>query len=629
MLVMQGCSESKAPSPGIQLTRENVNSFLVEQKKQLREDEENAQAHYQLSRAYLMKGEHDSADRHARISTRLDPLNPDYYEQLGSVAFARQRFHEALTELGTAVKIDPDRVSAYLKLARTYEQVGDTTRAIAVLEETLHKDRYYSEALYYLARLHLRQHEYSNALRVLEELLKLDPNNRDAQLLRIQTYSTQGSYFYAQTLVEEMIEQWPDYPPLRHELLRILFTQQKWDEVTQAIQSMDSGNETSVEILLIRAYMEFNRGNSRTGEKNLLHILDIDPRNMDALLGLSSLELRKGNLAQALHWLNRAAEINTRLGNVQFLRATVLYRQGDYLQGDLALKRALASDPENSSFQLLSLRRRLMEGELTVVEEELRRLQERHPLHVEVLQLQAGLASSRGEYTKAEKLLRQARVTYQNPLLDFSLARVFYLQKKYRSVLEITQKLMIQLPGSWEVVYLHALSLARLRRWNEALQVSQPFLVRTESQGFAHRLVGDLHRYQGEEELAQQVYKLGLENHPDQLYLIESLSASLAITGNWLEMSELLDTALEKSDSLKGNPALKLVLLDRLALALQQLGKRERGQQVLREFHQMNDPMTAARMFSLEEQLLFPLSLGRMNQDQLFIPASGTIEEQR
>ena len=70
---------------------------------------------------------------------------------------------------------------------------------------------------------------------------------------------------------------------------------------------------------------------------------------------MASISLRSGRLEEALETLNQAVEINTRLGRVHFLRATVLFRMGDYLQGDLALQRAIENDPQEPDFQLLSL----------------------------------------------------------------------------------------------------------------------------------------------------------------------------------------------------------------------------------------------------------------------------------
>ncbi|MEC7683387.1 MAG: hypothetical protein VYC88_06085, partial [SAR324 cluster bacterium] len=126
--------------------------------------------------------------------------------------------------------------------------------------------------------------------------------------------------------------------------------------------------------------------------------------------------------------------------------------------------------------------------------------------------------------------------------------------------------------------------------------------------------------YQGKESEAQKVYRQGLENHPDHLFLIEALSASLMLGGRWEENEELLVNALEKNERLQGNPSLQLVFLDRLALTLQQLQKTDQMRFVIREYHQRNDPMLVNRMFSMEEQLLFPLTSNKVGPEWLFLP---------
>ena len=120
-------------------------------------------------------------------------------------------------------------------------------------------------------------------------------------------------------------------------------------------------------------------------------LLEKNPENVDAIMGLAVQLLRKGFLEDSLSWLNRGLEINPRQSKAHYLRSSILFRQGDYLQGDLAIARALELDPANPSFQLLFLRRQLMQGELAVVEKQLKRIQEKHPLNTEALLLQADL----------------------------------------------------------------------------------------------------------------------------------------------------------------------------------------------------------------------------------------------
>ena len=609
ILLTFGCTESGRDVREILLTSENVNRYIDKQKNIIDSDQENASAHYNLARSFYFIKEYEKSEHHARKATRYDPLNAGYYELLGSLAFVLERYGDAITELSTSVRISPERVSVYLKLAAAYEKIEDDGRAVSSLVQALQIDRYYVEALHHLARIYLRQREFEGSLRTLETLLKLEPQYREAMLMRIQTYSLQGSYYYAQTLAEEMINQYPDYAPVRRELLRIKFAQQQWPEAQAMLTRLKAKNNLSAEDQLIEAYLLIHQKQENEAVQRFESILEKNPKNVDAIMGLAIQLLRKGFLEGSLSWLNRALEINTRQAKAHYLRASILFRQGDYLQGDLAISRALELDPANPSFQLLFLRRQLMQGELAVVEKQLKRIQEKHPLNTEALLLQADLYKNRGNTDESEKLLRQAILVQDSPSIHFSLARVLFQQSKYRSVLEVTTPLMDVLSGNWEVIYLHALTLSRLEKYEEALQISQPFLNRKESQGYAHRLVGDLLRYKGDEDEAQNVYLEGLEQFPGHLFLVEGLSASLMITENWEQLRELLETTLEQSQRLEGNSPIKIIFLDRLVVTYERLKKIGKKLQILREYHQNNDPLTAAQLNSLEEQLLFPVSL--------------------
>ena len=472
--LFSGCSENGKNIQQFLLTQDNVLGYIDEQKKIVDSDEENPVAHFNLARSYYFIKKYDSAEQHARRATRYDPLNAGYYELLGSLAFALERYGDAITELATSVRISPERVSAYLKLAATYEKIDDDGRAISSLEQALQVDRYYVEALYHLARIYLRQREFEGSLRTLETLLKLEPHNKEALLMRVQTYSLQGSYYYAQTLAKEMTNQFPDYLPIRRELLRIQFAQQQWPEAQALLIQLRTKNLLSPEDQLIEAYLLLHQEQEEEARLHFKAILEKQPKNVDAIMGLAVQLLRRGFLDDSLIWLTRGLEINPSLARAHYLRSSILFRQGDYLQGDMAIGRALELDSANPSYQLLFLRRQLMKGELAVVEKQLRRIQEKHPLNTEALQLQADLHKSRGNSAEAEKLLRQAILVHDSPSIHFSLARVLYQQGKYRSVLEVTTPLMEVLSGNWEVIYLHALTLSRVGNFEEALRISLP-----------------------------------------------------------------------------------------------------------------------------------------------------------
>ena len=158
------------------------------------------------------------------------------------------------------------------------------------------------------------------------------------------------------------------------------------------------------------------------------------------------------------------------------------------------------------------------------------------------------------------------------------------------------------------------MTLSRVGNFEEALKISKPYLERKESQGYAHRLVGDLLRYKGKEREAQKIFRDGLVKFPGHLFLIDGLSASLVMSENWEQVYELLETTLEQSQRLSGNPPMQLLFLERLVVTYERLKKLEKKLKILRQFHQKNDPLTAAQLHSLEEQLLFPISLPSLDK---------------
>lgn len=596
------------------LTNENVKSYIEKQKAIIESDDENVDAYFNLARSYYFIKNYEYAEKNARRATRLDPFKANYYELLGSIAFALERYGDAITELAIAIRIEPELVSAYIKLAATYEKIDDDGRAISSLEQALQIDRLYVKALYNLARIYLRQREFEGSIRTIDTLLKLEPKNKEALLMRVQSYSLQGSYYYAKILAEEMLIQFPDYAPIRRELIRIQFAQQQWAEAQALLIQLREKNSLTIDDQLIEAYLLLNQQREKEGQLLFESILQSQPENVDAIMGLAIQLLRKGFLQDSLTWLTRGLEINPRLARAHYLRSSILFRQGDYLQGDLAIVRALELDSANPSYQLLFLRRQLMKGELSLVEKQLKRIQEKHPLNTEALQLKADLFDSRGNSMQAEELLRQAILVHDTPSVHFSLARVLYQQRKYSSALKVTTPLLEVLSGNWEVVYLHALILSRLGKFQEALEISQLYLERKESQGYAHRLVGDLLRYKGNEIEAQKILRQGLVRFPGHLFLIDGLSASLVMTEEWEQVLELLETTLEQSQLLSGNPPMQLLFLDRLAVTYQRMKKKEKKLKILRKFHQQNDPLTSAQLHSLKEQLLFPITLPSLDK---------------
>jgi tetratricopeptide (TPR) repeat protein len=593
LITFAGCTNPSLPLLRQPLNRANINSFVEQQAERMDEDNNDLDAAFEMARGQFFMGENEQAEDAIRVAVQGSPLNPEFLELLGKILYARGRYADAIKEWNAALQVDPDRLSIYLNLGLGYEQIREYGKAVVSLDEALQQDENYVEAYFHMTRVQIKRQNYESALEAVENLLILEPSNRDGQLLRLRIFVAQGNYYPASVLASELLAQDPEWVEVLREQLRLFYLQQKMDDALARIKELARMGKLEPEDQLIYALLLSNQGSRATANQVLENLLRSDPTNVEALLGLAQLSLEAGAYGQALELVEKALEIKNQRADLYYLKASLLFQRRDYLRGDIALARALELDDRPMPYQLLNASRKLMRGELQQVEQIIENLKQRDATNIYLLALQADLLVTQGRYDEAEALLRQALVVRETFSLRFSLARVLYLQGKYSRALSYTEDLLKDSPSHWESVYLQAMTLLKLNQTDRALKLSENFLVRDESQGLAHRLVADINRYRGQEQAAQEVLVRGLERYPRQFYLIEALSASYLVTRQYKEAKIMLENAL------KANSPFQSVFLDRLATVYRQLNDQEAYQRTLRQFQQLNDPISIQQSLSV------------------------------
>jgi tetratricopeptide (TPR) repeat protein len=593
LITFAGCTNPSLPLLRQPLNRANIDSFVEQQAERMDEDNNDLDAVFEMARGQFFMGENEQAEDAIRVAVQGSPLNPEFLELLGKILYARGRYADAIKEWNAALQVDPDRLSIYLNLGLGYEQIREYGKAVVSLDEALQQDENYVEAYFHMTRVQIKRQNYESALEAVENLLILEPSNRDGQLLRLRIFVAQGNYYPASVLASELLAQDPEWVEVLREQLRLFYLQQKMDDALARIKELARMGKLEPEDQLIYALLLSNQGSRATANQVLENLLRSDPTNVEALLGLAQLSLEAGAYGQALELVEKALEIKNQRADLYYLKASLLFQRRDYLRGDIALARALELDDRPMPYQLLNASRKLMRGELQQVEQIIENLKQRDATNIYLLALQADLLVTQGRYDEAEALLRQALVVRETFSLRFSLARVLYLQGKYSRALSYTEDLLKDSPSHWESVYLQAMTLLQLNQTDRALKLSENFLARDESQGLAHRLVADINRYRGQEQEAQEVLVRGLERYPRQFYLIEALSASYLVTRQYKEAKIMLENAL------KANSPFQSVFLDRLATVYRQLNDQEAYQRTLRQFQQLNDPISIQQSLSV------------------------------
>ena len=567
--------------------------FITQQKERISKNKNDAIAYYQLALAYFDQQKLEQAELNIQKALSLSPIVGIYFELLGSIAYQNQKYSRAIDSLNTAIKLDRDLISAYLKLAMTYERIGDNERAIGALEAALQRSVPSLEIQAYLAQLNIKQRDFEVAASHLKNALIFEPDNAQYRLLEVQIQILQGNYYHAKVLVQKLLEDDPTLAKAKEYLLKILFLQGDDEAILSQIQ--EPYNILEQQIL---ARIAIRREQWIHAQKTLLRILEDQPLDATNMVLLASVFLHQDRFQDAKIWLKRSIEINEKFAEARYLLALVLFREGHTLQGDHELARALELDSLNKRYRILKIQRDMQTRKWSHVENELNEMLVESSLDPKLLRLQIDLYTLRAQYGIAEKLALQLQELEDTFQIRFTLARLFYFQKRYHQALALTQSLSKQ--SSWEIAYLHASILNQLGRYDSTLTYLQPFVEAKKGEGLLHLQLGRALQYLKQDQKAQKIYEEGYQAFPEQAFLIDDLSLIYLKRGLLNEAEQLILSFVQRQQMTWQH----YIFLQRLILIYTQMQRNDDALNRLKELHSINLETLQHDSYWQEEKIL-------------------------
>jgi tetratricopeptide (TPR) repeat protein len=148
--------------------------------------------HYGLATACFLLNDLDSAAYHFKEVTRLDPLRPGAYINLGAVYNRLGEFDEAVQTLRRGIRIDPHRAEGYYNLGLVYRNMGQAPLAVQAYLEATRLDPRMVDAHYNLGNLYFETGRYQLAITHYKTVLQLRPNWDKALKALAQTEAAHG-----------------------------------------------------------------------------------------------------------------------------------------------------------------------------------------------------------------------------------------------------------------------------------------------------------------------------------------------------------------------------------------------------------------------------------------------------
>ena len=249
-----------------------VDEAIVQFRKALEIQQDNADAHDNLGNVLLQKGSVDEAIIHYQKALEIKPDSADACCALGNALSQRGRLDEAMEQFQKAIHLQPDLDRAYYNLGNLLLQKGRVDEAIIQCQKALEIKPGCAEAHYSLGNALLQERRVDEAIQQYQSALETKPDYAEAhinlgnallqkkrvdeaveqfqQAINIQPASAQAHYDLSQIFLskgrvdeaiahlEKALEIRPDYAKAHASLGVVLFQKKQVDEAIVHFQKV-------------------------------------------------------------------------------------------------------------------------------------------------------------------------------------------------------------------------------------------------------------------------------------------------------------------------------------------------------------------------------------------------------
>ncbi|HXX84671.1 MAG TPA: XrtA/PEP-CTERM system TPR-repeat protein PrsT [Casimicrobiaceae bacterium] len=327
-----------------------------------------------LATTYLRSGSPARAIDLIERSLKADDKDPQLMALAGEAYIALGDLHKADYYLAKTTAIDPKNVAVRTRLGQVKFAEGDTEAAIRDLEAAAALDQTTASPDLVLIVSLLRQKKYDDALAAVGRLEKKQPNSALVYNLKGLVYSTKRDLPTARANFEKAIQLQPNFLP--------------------AISNLSQLDRLD--------------GKPDVGRKRFEAVLETEPKNEQALLGLANfIQSGGGDPKEIEALLKRAVEANPQSVAARVALANFYVRRGDTRQALLVAQDAASAIPNDPRTVDLLGQAQLAAGNSTQALETFNKLATMRPDTVEpLLRLARALAAAK-DYDKAIEELRE------------------------------------------------------------------------------------------------------------------------------------------------------------------------------------------------------------------------------
>jgi tetratricopeptide (TPR) repeat protein len=279
------------------------------------------------------------------------------------------KLDEALDSARAAVAADPQSAAAHFALAVVHDRRSEVAAATKSYSEVLRLNPLAVAAQVELSRLSLSSGDQTGALRYAEGARQMEPSNADARVALARSLIAAGNLARAEAEIADLLKGAPN------------------------VAVVHSLNGT----------LQASRNNVAAAKRSFEQALEITPGFLEALAGLTYLDLTAKNQAGAIARLDAEVIKQPTSAPLLALLARAHNIAGDEAKAEQALRRAVSADPRFTTGYAVLAQLYRRQGRLDQARAELESVVERDPSAIGARTMVGMLLEAQGKREEARK----------------------------------------------------------------------------------------------------------------------------------------------------------------------------------------------------------------------------------
>ena len=381
----------------------------------LREQATNPMVHAAAANLFAGQDNLTAAVQQMQQAIDLTPDRADFYIALASLENQLNQPEVAERNFSKAVELNPDAVEAHLALASYYQSIGQLVEA---------------------------EQQLGNAI-------KAQPKNPDLRAALVQLYTFEGKKDSAEDVARQTRDRFPDNSAGYRMLGDLYYATGNYASALGEYTALYRKHPSDLQVKKNYVQLLIIENRLDEAEKLNAEILKSDHNDVDALVDLGQIQIRRGKPKDAVGTLQSAAKVDSRNAPAYYQLGVAFEQLGNSAQADSSWQNAVRLRPDLSEAHLALAKSALRDGDMPALEQSATQIIRLLPASPAGYAMRALSYLKRGKFDRAEQDAEKAiSLAPQSPDGYMQMGNLRLAQKDYIQAEKFYQKTLERDPGS-------------------------------------------------------------------------------------------------------------------------------------------------------------------------------------